>query len=138
MAENPQSVMARPRPLSPFVTIYHWPVTMAASITHRITGVGLTFGMVFLAWWLIAAAAGPVPYSHFAAAAHSIIGEVILFGFVWAMAFHFLNGIRHLIWDIGYGFKVQTAIATGIIVYVLSVLLAILVFAHALSSIGHA
>ena len=137
MAENPQSVSARPRPLSPFITIYHWPITMAASITHRVTGVGLTMGTIFLAWWLIAAAAGPVPYSHFASAAHSIIGQVVLFGFVWAMAFHFLNGIRHLIWDIGYGFKVPTALATGVTVYALSVLFAVLVFARAISSVGY-
>lgn len=135
MAENPQSATTRPRPLSPFFTIYHWPLAMAASITHRVTGVGLTAGTIFLAWWLIAAAAGPVPYGHFAATAHSLIGEVVLFGFVWALSFHFLNGIRHLFWDIGQGFQIRTALATGVTVYVLSVLLAIAIFAEGLGRV---
>ncbi len=43
--------------------------------------------------------------------AQSIVGRLILFGFAWAVAFHFINGIRHLAWDIGYGFKVPTALA---------------------------
>jgi len=119
----------RQRPLSPHLTIYRWPVSMATSITHRVTGVGLSAGTLFLAWWLIAAASGPEAYQTFSHLAANPIGQLVLFGFVWALAFHLLNGIRHLAWDMGYGFAVPTANATGWLVIVLSVVLAVAAFA---------
>lgn len=128
MADTPQSP-AHARPLSPFVTIFRWPVTMAASITHRITGVGLALGMILVTWMLIALATGPGAYDTFVTLAQSAIGRLILFGFAWATVFHFLNGIRHLAWDVGYGFKLPTALATGFGVYVFSILGAIAIFA---------
>ena len=134
MAENPQKPQ-RPRPLSPFLTIYRWPVTMATSITHRVTGIGLALGSVVLAWWLVAIASGPETYAAFNALAGSWIGLIALFGFAWSLAYHLLNGIRHLAWDTGYGFNVKTADATGWFVIILSVLLAIGVFAFAY--LGH-
>ncbi|HVT24015.1 MAG TPA: succinate dehydrogenase, cytochrome b556 subunit [Rhizomicrobium sp.] len=129
MADNPQTQSAQPRPLSPFISIYRWPVTMAASITHRVTGVGLALGMILVAWMLIAVATGPNAYETFVSLGGSIIGRLILFGFAWAVVFHFLNGIRHLAWDVGFGFKVPTALAVSSIIYVLSVLGAIALFA---------
>ncbi len=135
MAETPQNP-AHVRPLSPFVTIYRWPVTMAASITHRVTGIGLALGMILLAWLLIAVAAGPDAYDEFMSLAQSIIGRLVLFGFAWALVFHFLNGIRHLAWDTGYGFKVRTALGTGFAVYILSVLGAVAIFACAYHRAG--
>jgi succinate dehydrogenase / fumarate reductase cytochrome b subunit len=116
-------------PLSPHLSIYRWPITMAASITHRATGMALAAGTLFLAWWLIAAAAGPEAYAVFAAAAANPLGQIVLFGFVWALAFHLLNGIRHLAWDMGYGFRVPTAKLTAALVYGGSVLIAVAVFA---------
>jgi succinate dehydrogenase / fumarate reductase cytochrome b subunit len=97
---------------------------MAASITHRATGMALAAGTLFLAWWLIAAATGPDAYAIFARVAGNLFGEIVLFGFLWSIAFHLLNGIRHLAWDVGYGFKVPTAKLTAVIVYAGSVLLA--------------
>jgi succinate dehydrogenase / fumarate reductase, cytochrome b subunit len=119
----------RARPLSPHMTIYRWPVTMATSITHRMTGIALSAGTLLLAWWLIAAASGPEAYGTFSHVAGSVIGQIVLFGFVWSLAFHLLNGIRHLAWDMGYGFDVPTANMTGWLVIVLSVLLAVAAFA---------
>jgi succinate dehydrogenase / fumarate reductase cytochrome b subunit len=136
MAENPQRPQAHPRPLSPFVSIYRWQVTMAASITHRATGVALAAGTVLLAWWLIAAASGPESYAVFQKAAANPIGWLVLFGFVWSLCFHLLNGIRHLAWDLGYGFEVPTANKTGVLVYTLSVLLAIGIFIYAFHRAG--
>jgi succinate dehydrogenase / fumarate reductase cytochrome b subunit len=92
------------RPLSPHLLIYRWPLPMAMSIAHRITGTGLYFGTLLVAWWLIAAAAGPNPYSYVAAFMSSIFGRLILFGYTWALLHHMLGGIRHLIWDTGHGF----------------------------------
>ena len=127
MAEQKQ----HPRPLSPHLQIYRWPVTMATSITHRATGIALSAGTLLLAWWLIAAASGPEAFTKFQAAAANPIGEIVLFGFVWSLAFHLLNGIRHLAWDLGYGFDVATANRTGILVITLSVFAAIAVFVFA-------
>ena len=102
---------------------------MAASITHRATGMFMKLGVLVLAWWIIAAAYGPDAYDVFARVAGSPICEAVLFLFVWALAFHMLNGIRHLFWDVGYGFAVKTAFRTGALVYVLSVVIAVAVFA---------
>jgi succinate dehydrogenase / fumarate reductase, cytochrome b subunit len=125
----------RARPLSPHMTIYRWPVSMATSITHRMTGIALSMGTLLLAWWLIAAASGLEAYRTFSQVAASWPGQIVLFGFTWSLAFHLLNGIRHLAWDMGYGFDVPTANRTGWLVIVLSVLLA--VGAFALASTGH-
>jgi succinate dehydrogenase, cytochrome b556 subunit len=126
----------KPRPLSPFISIFRWPVTMATSIVHRITGVGLALGTLLLAWWLIAAANGPDTYDTFLDAAESPLGQIVLFGFTWALAYHTLNGIRHLAWDLGYGFAIKTAHRTGILVIALSLVLAAGAFALAWSGHG--
>ena len=117
------------RPLSPHMQIWRWTITMASSITHRATGVALAGGMLFLVWWLIAAASGPDAYAVFARVAAHPVGMVILFGLVWSLAFHLLNGIRHLAWDLGYGFAMPTARLTAALVFGLSILIAIGVFA---------
>jgi succinate dehydrogenase / fumarate reductase, cytochrome b subunit len=90
------------RPLSPHMQIYRSTLTMMMSIMHRITGFGLYFGMLLLAWWLISAS-GPNGYARFEAFAGSWIGRLILFGYTWALIHHMLGGIRHLIWDTGRG-----------------------------------
>ena len=92
------------RPLSPHLQIWRWNVTMALSILHRATGVGLGLGALMLAWWLIAAASGPSAYTAFEGFIGSIVGRLILFGYTWALIHHMLGGIRHLIWDTGRGF----------------------------------
>ena len=91
------------RPLSPHLQIYRPMLTMMMSIAHRITGAGLYFGTVLLAWWFLAVAAGPNGYAKFEWFAGSIIGRLILFGYTWALIHHMLGGIRHLIWDTGRG-----------------------------------
>lgn len=101
---------------------------MATSITHRVTGVALSIGTFVLAWWLIATATGPAAYHVFAVSAANPIGQIILFGFLWSLAFHFFNGIRHLAWDVGLGFDVPTANRSGISVVILSLVSAIVVF----------
>ncbi len=92
------------RPLSPHLQIYRPMLSMMMSIAHRITGMALYAGTLLLAWWLLAAAAGQNAYNTFQAFAGSWIGQLILFGFTWAMIHHMLGGIRHFIWDLGYGF----------------------------------
>lgn len=133
---NPAKAAARQRPLSPHLQIYRWPVTMATSIVHRATGLALAAGMVLVAWWLMAAASGPAQYDFFSMLARSPIGQLVLFGFVWSLAFHLFNGIRHLAWDLGYGFEVDTANRTGVLVVTLSLFAAIAAFAYAYTAKG--
>ena len=130
MADNPQSPPLRSRPLSPHLGIYKWPITMATSITHRATGVALSAGMILIAWGLISLASGPELYQPFIAAIGSPIGLVFLVGFLWALAYHFLNGIRHLAWDLGFGFEVRDANRTGLLVIILSVLMTVAIFGY--------
>jgi succinate dehydrogenase / fumarate reductase cytochrome b subunit len=122
------------RPRSPHLQIYRWPITMGTSILHRVTGVGLALGTVIVAWWLVAAAMGPDQYAIFESAAGGLLGRLVLFGFTLALVYHALNGVRHLAWDIGIGFKIPTANATGIVVYLLTFALTVLIWVFAYSS----
>lgn len=78
---------------------------MTLSILHRVTGMAMYFGTLLLAWWLIAAAAGPQAYANVQAFTGSWIGRLIAFGYTWALVHHMLSGIRYFVWDLGYGFK---------------------------------
>ena len=93
----------RARPLSPHLEIYRFTLTMAMSIAHRITGVGLYIGVLLLAWFLLAAAGDGSSFAVFSAFINSFLGRLILFGFTWALVHHMLGGIRHFLWDAGYG-----------------------------------
>ncbi|OUR76843.1 succinate dehydrogenase, cytochrome b556 subunit [Alphaproteobacteria bacterium 46_93_T64] len=114
------------RPLSPHLQIYKPQITMVTSITHRITGVALAGGTLLLAWWLIAAAAGPESYETVNAFMSSWFGRLVLFGFTWALFFHLCNGIRHLFWDAGKGFELPAMRKSGIVAIVMSVVLTLL------------
>ena len=129
MADNPQRPVASSRPLSPHLTIYRWPATMLTSITHRVTGVGLTLGAIVLAWWLVAVSNGPEGWQAFHAISDTPIGDLVLLGLTWSLVYHFLNGVRHLAWDLGYGFEKRLAERNSVIILVLSVLGAVAVFA---------
>ena len=93
------------RPLSPHLQIYRLSLSMLMSGLHRITGLALCAGMVVLAWWLLAAAAGQNAYGTFEAFETSWIGRLILFGFSWSLLHHLVGGLRYLIWDLGYGME---------------------------------
>ena len=109
---------ARPRPLSPHLQVYRWTITMAISMAHRITGVGLYGGVLLLAWFLIAASSDAASYAWFAWFIHSIIGRLVLFGFTWALYHHMLGGVRHFIMDAGYGLDepLSDVLAWGVLV----------------------
>ncbi len=103
----------RARPLSPHLQVYRPQLTSILSIVHRATGFALAVGTLFLAWWLIAAAAGPDAYALVEAFFGSWLGYLVLIGFSWALMYHLSNGIRHLAWDAGWGFDLPTAYTTG-------------------------
>lgn len=118
----------RARPISPHLQIYKPMLTMMMSIVHRITGAALYFGVLLLAWWLIAAAAGPNAYANFEWFIGSFIGRLMLFGYTWALLHHMLGGIRHLIWDTGHGFEPSEREFLALATIVGSVALTILVW----------
>lgn len=91
------------RPLSPHLDVYRLPLTAIVSISHRITGVGLSAGAVLLACWLISAASGPESYASFTGFMGSWFGMLLLFLWSFAFFFHLSNGVRHLFWDTGKG-----------------------------------
>lgn len=118
------------RPLSPFMIgpYYRPQLTSMLSITHRLTGIALTVGTLFLTGWLIALASGPAAFSAYAEHLGAWYGQAILFAFGWAMLYHLCNGLRHLGWDLGYGLDIKTAYRTGYAVLVVSLLLTIVVW----------
>ncbi len=97
--------VTKSRPLSPHLQIYKLIHTMAMSIVHRITGGALYFGTILVAWWLIAAASGPVWFDWANWFFGTIIGQAILLGYTWALVHHMLGGLRHFMWDLGYGYE---------------------------------
>lgn len=103
----------RNRPLSPHLDIYRLPLLAIMSISHRITGVGLVVGLFALAWWLAAAAAGPESFATAQAVFGSFLGRLFLFGWTVALFFHLCHGIRHLLWDTGWGFTIPQAYLSG-------------------------
>jgi succinate dehydrogenase / fumarate reductase cytochrome b subunit len=111
------------RPLSPHLSIYRSQLSMITSITHRITGVGLTLGAVLVVWWFLAASTNAEYFATADAVLTSWFGALVLIGSLWALCYHFLNGIRHLVWDTGRGLGRETAQKTGIAVLVGSVVL---------------
>jgi succinate dehydrogenase / fumarate reductase cytochrome b subunit len=115
------------RPLSPHLQIYRWPITMAVSIGHRITGGALYFGTLLVVWWLVAAASGPGAYGDFTAVAGSWFGRLVLFGYSWALIHHMLGGLRHFLWDFGIGLgktaRDRLALANIIVSVALTILL---------------
>jgi succinate dehydrogenase / fumarate reductase cytochrome b subunit len=108
------------RPLSPHLQIYRRQLTMVMSILHRISGVILTVGAFGLAWWLLALAEGGEDYARAAAVVASPFALLLLFGFSLALVYHLLNGLRHLLWDIGWGFAISDTYRSGWTVVVLT------------------
>ncbi|WP_294534835.1 succinate dehydrogenase, cytochrome b556 subunit [uncultured Rhodoblastus sp.] len=103
-ADPSQIPLEQRRPLSPHVQIYQWSPTMAVSIAHRLTGIALYVGTLGLAAYLLAAAGNARSFQTASALLGSFIGQLILFGYTFALMLHAMGGIRHIIWDAGHGF----------------------------------
>ena len=92
------------RPLSPHLQIYRLPLTAIISITHRATGVAITVGMIYLVVWLMGIAQGAPAFQETQAFLDSGFGRLLLFLWTFALFFHFVHGVRHLVWDVGLSF----------------------------------
>jgi succinate dehydrogenase / fumarate reductase cytochrome b subunit len=124
------------RPLSPHLQVYKPQLTTFMSITHRATGIALAVGTLMLVCWLIAAATGETAFAEVQAFLGSIIGRLLLLGWSYALFYHMCNGLRHLFWDAGKGFEIETAYLTGRIVIGASVLLTIVAWLWAYAAMG--
>ncbi len=112
-------------PLSPHLSIYRWPITMTISILHRATGVGMSVGLIVLAFWLLSAAAGPGDYERFVGLLSTLPGWLLLIGWSFAFFFHLANGIRHLVWDTGRGLAIHQANASAWFVLLLAIVMTV-------------
>ena len=121
------------RPLSPHLQIYRWYLTMALSIAHRASGAALAAGLVLLTWWLVALATSESYFALVQAFMDSIFGTLVLFGYTFLLFYHLCNGIRHLVWDAGYGFELTTARRAGMVVVAGAVALTLVTWAAILA-----
>ena len=117
------------RPLSPHLQVYRPQITTMLSILHRITGVGLVACALLFTYWISSATYGPEAFDRAQAFLGSWFGRLILFGMAFSLYFHLGNGIRHLAWDIGWGYEMTKLSASGAIVVIFSVVMTFLTFA---------
>ena len=124
------------RPLSPHLGIYRWQAQMVSSILHRATGIALAAGSLLVATGLLTLAAGPAPFAAFVAFCASPPGLLLLLGWTWALSYHLLNGVRHLLQDAGLGYAVAAFVRNSWLTVIGSLLLTILVWAWVLPGGG--
>ncbi|MEO0393370.1 MAG: succinate dehydrogenase, cytochrome b556 subunit [Pseudomonadota bacterium] len=113
MASSDSTSPARGRPLSPHLQVYRLPLVAVLSITHRATGVANTVGLALLTTWLVALATGPAAYDAVMGHMTAWYGLIALFGWTVSIYYHLSNGIRHLFWDVGYGYELRNAYLSG-------------------------
>lgn len=124
------------RPLSPHLQVYKPQLTSVLSITHRATGIALAVGTLLLVWWIVAAATGESAFATVQAFIGSWIGRLLLLGWSFAVFYHLCNGIRHLFWDAGKGFELETAYMSGKLVVGAAVVLTVVAWVWGYSSMG--
>lgn len=113
------------RPLSPHMSIYRPQVTSVLSIFHRITGTALAVTGLLVVWWFLSAATSPAYFETVDGFLTSWFGGLIMILSAWALWYHFCNGIRHLIWDLGYGFDMDEVTSSAYLVMGVSLILTI-------------
>lgn len=116
------------RPLSPFMIgpYYRPQMTSISSILTRITGNALIVGTILAVWWLLAAATSPAYFDVANAVATSWFGDLVFTGSLWAVWYHYLAGLRHLLWDTGRGMEIETAEKLGWAIIIGSVVLTVI------------
>ena len=129
--------MASPqRPLSPHLQVYRPQITSVLSITHRVTGVALAGGAVLFAYWIMSATYGPVAFATAQAVLGSWFGQLVLCGMTFSLFYHLGNGIRHLAWDSGWGYELDTLRRSGWLTVIFAVAMTVLTLVIAYSAAG--
>jgi len=120
--------MYEKNPLSPHLQIYRWHLSMILSITHRIIGVVNSIAMILICLWTISFLFGEENYEIIKIIFQSFFGKLLIISLSWSFSFHMLSEIRHLIWDLGYGFDLKISKITGVITIIGSLTLTILIY----------
>jgi len=120
--------MYEKNPLSPHLQIYRWHLSMILSITHRIIGVVNSVAIVLICLWTISLLLGEENYEIIKILFQSFFGKLLIISLSWSFSFHILSEIRHLIWDLGYGFDLKIAKITGVITIIGSLVLTVLIY----------
>ena len=120
--------MQNNNPLSPHIQIYNWNISSLISISHRIVGVINIFALTLICFWIVAIFFGGTTYEIIQRILESFFGKFLIIGITWSFSFHILSEIRHLFWDMGYGFELKTSKITGTIVIIGSFILTILIY----------
>ncbi len=126
------------RPLSPHLSVYKFKYTLLTSILNRLTGLGLTAGLLVLVYWLTAVSRGHAAYARAAAVLSSGLFKLLFAGFLFAFSYHLLAGIRHLVWDTGHGLERRQAQVSAWLLGVLSIVIAALLCYLAWRAAGRA
>lgn len=133
----PNAPTGRPRPMSPNIQIYRPQLTSVLSIANRMTGIALGVYAVALVVWLISVAAGPATYAMVQSFFGSWLGQALLLGCTFSFFLHLGGGIRHLVWDAGYGFSLGAIYASGWSVVAASLVLTALTWGAGMMLAGH-
>jgi succinate dehydrogenase / fumarate reductase cytochrome b subunit len=115
-------------PLSPHIQIYSWNISSLISISHRITGVLNILALTLICFWITSMLLGSASYEFIYSILNSFFGKFLVIGITWSFSFQILSEIRHLFWDIGYGFELTTSKISGIIVIFGSFVVTILIY----------
>ena len=115
-------------PLSPHIQIYSWNVSSLISISHRITGVINILALTLICFWIVSMLLGSTNYEFIYSILNSFFGKFLVIGITWSFSFHILSEIRHLFWDMGYGFELTTSKISGVIVIFGSFVITILIY----------
>ena len=115
-------------PLSPHLQIYKWQISSLLSITHRIVGVINILAITIICFLSLSLLLGAESYEIIHNFFKSFLGKFVIIGLCWTFSFHILNELRHLLWDLGYGFDLKVARITGVIALIGSFILTILFY----------
>ena len=120
--------MENNNPLSPHIQIYSWNISSLISIAHRIIGVINILVLTFVCLWIFLLLLGETNYDYIKFFLQSIFGKFTILGIIWSFSFQILSEVRHLFWDLGYGFELKTSKITGLIVIFGSIIFTILIY----------
>jgi len=101
-------------PLSPHLQIYRWQISSLLSITHRIVGVINILAITTICFWILSLLFGAESYQLINDFFKSFFGKFLVIGLCWTFSFHILNELRHLFWDLGYGYDLKISKITGV------------------------
>jgi len=119
--------MKHKNPLSPHIQIYSWHISSLISISHRITGIINIIIITLICFWAALLLLGSSNYELVQNFFETFIGKFVIAGTVWSFSFQILSEIRHIFWDLGFGFELKTSNVTGLLVIIGSLTLTILI-----------